>query len=45
MIGHLNLRQPRGDCGLHPLIHTLLDFALVQDMASCQRHERKPQPT
>jgi len=24
------------DCGLHPLIHTLLGFILVQDVESCQ---------
>ena len=24
------------NCGLHPLIHTLLEFTLAQDMATCQ---------
>ena len=26
----------REKCGLHPLIHTLLGFTLVQDIGSCQ---------
>jgi hypothetical protein len=32
----------RGKCGLHPLIHTLLEFTLAQDMVYCQREEKKP---
>jgi hypothetical protein len=26
-----------GECGLHPLIHTLLKFNLAQDVEGCQR--------
>jgi hypothetical protein len=29
------------NCGLHPLIHTLLKFTLAQDIESCQGKERK----
>jgi len=25
------------DCGLHPLIHTLLEITLAQDVEGCQR--------
>jgi hypothetical protein len=29
------------NCGLHPLIHTLLEFTLAQDMVSCRCGEKR----
>ncbi len=29
------------DCGLHPLIHTLLKFNVAQDIVACQREEKE----
>ena len=33
--------RPQRNCGLHPLIHTRLEFTLAQDMSVCQRGEKK----
>ena len=35
----------QAEWGLHPLIHTLLEFNLVQDVDYCQRAEKKTPPT
>jgi hypothetical protein len=29
-------RQLGRECGLHPLIHTLIEFSLAQDVENCQ---------
>jgi len=31
----------RANCGLHPLIHTRLEFNLAQDIEGCQGGEKK----
>ena len=36
------LKRERANCGLHPLIHTLLEFTPAQNMVFCQRGEKKP---
>ena len=43
------VKRGEANCRLHPLIHTRLEFNLAQDMAVCQRREKKahtdPLPT
>jgi hypothetical protein len=35
-IGYWQAIGPEQECGLHPLIHTLLEFTLAQDVVFCQ---------
>jgi len=37
-----NSPRPVQNCGLHPLIHTLLILNVAQVMGFCQREEKKP---
>jgi hypothetical protein len=36
------LKEIGSGWGLHPLIHTMLKFNLVQDMVSCQCNKKAP---
>ena len=37
MIRSVNSPRSKLKCRLHPLIHTLLDFSVAQDLEGCQR--------
>jgi hypothetical protein len=43
MMTYIDLPTSLWNCGLHPLIYTLLDFTIAQDMVSIKNGAEAPQ--